>query len=299
MLLREVLNDEYGPLRSLKPTALKQYHLTLTRWGEVLGYDPLTDDLQPLKVQAFLTARRTKVSAATIRKDRTHICCLWSYCAKRRMCRSDGQMLEFPTVAPIRAPSRIPRAYKAADVSALIRTALDHPGAVCGLPGGLYYGAMLRLAWETAERIGAIRQIRWRDVDLEDRALVFTAETRKGATRDIRRVISPDLAGWLKKLERGQNELVFPWDREPTSLWYELKKIAKVAGVTPRGFHGLRKSAASYVTLAGGDATRLLDHSNPSITRDHYVDESIAKPKHTALDFLPPLDLGDHDKPAA
>ena len=290
MLLRDLLTNEYGPLRALKPTAVYQFNHTLNRWTEHLGREPELTDLNPLVVQAFLAKRRTEVSTSTAKKDRTHVVALWGYAAKRRLVE------EFPTLPPLRAPSRIPRAYKVAEVSAMVRTALDYPTPVCGLPGGYYYAAMIRLCWESAERIGAIRQLRWRDVDLEERAVVFLAETRKGATRDIRRAISPELVEWLGHLRRKENDLVFPWDREPTSLWYELRKICAIAGVTNRGFHGLRKSAASYVTAAGGDATRLLDHSNPGITRDHYVDESIAKPKNTALDFLPPLDLTPPDE---
>lgn len=294
MTLLELLEKEYSPLRSLNATALYQYRLTLTRFGEHLGHPAALEDLTPLPVQAFLASRRTKVSTATAKKDRTHIVALWGYAAKRRLVE------EFPTLPPLRAPARIPRAYKVAEVSALLRMALCRPGDVCGLPAGYYFASMIRLAWESAERIGAIRQLRWREVDLDERAVVFVAESRKGATRDIRRQISPELADWLARLQAGRKDtdLVFPWDRNPVSIWYELKKLAAVAGVTNRGFHGLRKSAASYVTAAGGDATRLLDHSNPNITRDHYVDESIARPSKTALDFLPPLNLED-DPPSA
>lgn len=291
MTLVELLDKEYSPLRSLNPTAVYQYKLTLTRFGEHLGHEPTLEDFAPLPVQAFLSHRRGQVSAGTARKDRTHLVALWGYAAKRRLVE------EFPTLPPLKAPGRLPRAYKVAEVSKLLRTALCHPGAVCGLPASFYYAAMLRLAWESAERIGAIRQLRWREVDLEDRAVVFLAESRKGATRDIRRQISPELSSWLARLQPGRRDqdLVFPWDRNALSLWYELRKLTAVAGITNRGFHGLRKSAASYVTAAGGDATRLLDHSNPSITRDHYVDESIARPSKTALDYLPPLDLEDKD----
>lgn len=295
MLLRDVLENEYGPLRSLKPQARRQYQLTLTRWSETLGREPTMDDLQPLVVQAFLSARRTKVSAASVRKDRTHVCCLWSYCAKVRRTRSDGQLLEFPTVAPVRAPTRLPRAYRVAGVSALVRTALGYPSPVCGIPGRLYYASMIRMCWETASRIGAVRQLRWGEVDLEGRAVIFLAETTKTGDRDLRRAISPELAGWLKQIERKPNDLVFPWDRDPTSLWYEFKKICRVAGVQPRGFHALRKSNASYVTAAAGvgEAASVCGHKDSKVTIDHYIDETIAKPKHTALDFLPPLDLSE------
>lgn len=287
MTLRHLLATEYAVIRALKPTARYQFDLSLTRYGEHLGHEPTLDDLDPIRVQAWLGHRKTQVSAATARKDRTHLVALWTHAAKRRLVE------QFPTLPPLRAPQRIPRAYRVQDVSAILRMARCLPGRESGLPAEWYWPALVRLCWETAERIGAVRQLRWDDVDLDQRWVIFLGETRKAGTRDIRRDISAELAEWMRHLQRRPADLVFPWHREPTSLWYEFRKICGMAGVTNRGFHGLRKSSASYVAAAGGDATQLLDHSNPKLAKDHYLDESIVRPRQSAVDLLPPLELDD------
>jgi len=46
------------------------------------------------------------------------------------------------------------------------------------------------------------------------------------------------------------------------------------------------------VQLGGGDATAHLGHSDPAMTRGHYLDPSITQTR-SALDFLPALDLGE------
>lgn len=286
MTLRDLLDREYAPLRGLAPKALLQYRMTIERYGEHLMREPTLADLDPIAVQQFLAARRRIVSIATVVKDRTHLVALWTYAARRR------HVSEFPTLPPLKAPGRIPRAYTIAQVSALVRTARGWPGEVAGLPAGVWWSTILRCGYETAERVGAMLQLRWRDVDLEARHVVYVAETRKGATRDIQRPISAGLADWLAMIRRGPNDRVWPWARHHESIWYDLRKITKAAGVPHRGFHALRKTAASYVAAAGGDATRLLDHSDPRITRDSYVDPSIAPPR-SSLDDLPPLDLGE------
>ena len=73
---------------------------------------------------------------------------------------------------------------------------------------------------------------------------------------------------------------------------YQSDGYPQSTAVVPRGFHGLRKAGASYVNAAGGDATKFLDHSNPKITAQHYIDETIGGAGVDALGFLPPLDLG-------
>lgn len=291
MILRQHLESDYARLRALKPKALFQYHMTLDRWREFLGRESEPGDLDGLAIQAFLTHRRQKVSTATVVKDRTHICALWGHLARRRVVE------QFPILPPMRAPKRIPRAYRIEEVSKIIRTCLDHPGSVCGLPGGYYFASLARSCFETAERIGAHLQARWRDVDLQNHTITFLAEGRKGAIRDIQRTFSAEQGSWLQRLQRRPGDLVWPWQeqRHLGSLWYEFRKICRVADITCRGFHGFRKSNASYLTLNAGlsEASKQLDHYSAQITMENYVDPTIAKPNKTALDYLPPLQLDD------
>ena len=305
-ILRDVYENEYAILRAHNESCRRQYRLTFTRWADTLGTEPTLDHLDPLVVQTYIATRRAEWSAATAKKDRNQISALWSYCAKRRY------VDQFPTLAQIRAPGRIPRGYTVEEVSALLRQALQARPRIkpTPVPPQQFFPALIRSCWETAERIGSHLALRWRDVDTAGRFVVFPAEGRKGATRDILRSISQDQCTWLEKFRREPGDLVWPWTADKTTLWHHYGILCKRAGVQNRGFHGLRKSAASYMALAGGDAaaTQLLDHSNPAITKNCYIDVTIAKPKYTAIDLLPPLDLTDRtgkdeqkppEKPAA
>jgi integrase len=291
--LIDILNDDYGPLRGLKPKAHLQFRLSIEKFRDHLGRDPVIADLTGVTVQRFLSARKAKVSVATVVKDRTHLCALWNHLFRLR--RVD--VAPSAVLPPMRAPKRIPKAYKADEVSAIIRAALAYPGGVAGKPANLWHASLIRAAFETAERIGALLAVEWRDVDLDERVILLRAENRKGGYRDLLRPISSETAAWLKKLRRGSADkaLVWEWDRDPNHIWYHLKAICKRAGVQARGYHGFRKSAASYLAAAGGlgEAATALGHHSPTTTATHYVDPTIAKPSRSYVDMLPRIELSD------
>jgi integrase len=143
--------------------------------------------------------------------------------------------------------------------------------------------------------------LRWEQIDLEGGEITFLGATRKGKTRDIVRGINRQAADMLAAGRRRPEDLVWPWDRKPTSIWGSLKVLCNRAGVTYRGFHGFRKASLSYFHAAGGDATRLADHDRPSTTRKSYFDPNIVRDGPSAPDLLPPLDLGEEppERPAA
>lgn len=289
MLLSEFLEGTYAPLRQLAPKAIYQYRLTLKRFNEFLGRPAEVADLTDLQVQRFAAARKVSTSASTAKKDRTHLTALANLAAKKRM------LAEFLALPPMRAPGRAPRAYTAVEVAKLIRAARALPGLVGTVRRGIWWASLLRSLWETGERIGAHRELRWGDVDLDGLWITFTAEGRKGHTRDLRRRISPELADWLRTFAGSERSPVWLWPGYETSLWTSFSRLCKRQGITARGFHGFRKASATYVAAAGGDASAHLDHSDPRLAKRHYLDESIL-PGQSALDYLPKLDL---DEPAA
>jgi integrase len=289
MLLSAFLEDTYAPLRQLAPKAIYQYRLTLKRFEEFLARPPVVADLTDIQVQRFAQARKLSTSASTGKKDRTHLQALANLAARKRL------LPEFLALPPMRAPGRAPRAYTAMEVAKLIREAKALPGLVGSVRRGIWWATLLRTMWETGERIGAHRGLRWGDVDLDACWITFPAEARKGHVRDIRRRISPELAVWLRTFAGSERALVWAWPGSETAIWNTFNRLCKRLGITARGFHGFRKASATYVAMAGGDPTAHLDHSDPRLAKRHYLDESIM-PGQSALDFLPPLDL---DEPAA
>lgn len=293
--LRDVLDHDYAVLRGLNERAVHQFRLTLTRWSEHLGRQPEVSDLTGITVQKFLQARRDQVSIATVVKDRTHIVALWNHLFRlRRVDAAPAAVLP-----PLRAPKRVPRAYRAEEVSALIRAALTMPGGIDGRPASIWHASLIRAALETAERIGALMAVEWRDVDFRDQTILLRAENRKGCRQDLLRPISQETCRWIAtlRLDGGERRKVWGWPASRATLWNHLRRICQQAGVQNRGYHGLRRTAASYIAAAGGlgEAAAALGHSSPDITRSHYVDVTIAKPTRTHLSMLPELDLSPRD----
>lgn len=288
--LREFVDEEYAIVRGLRPKATYQVRLTLARWAEFLGREPTTADLTNLSVQKFLAHRKTKVAMGTVLKDRNGIVGCWNYLAKQ------DRSLSFPTLPPMSPVRRVPRAYTVEDVSRLLRVSLALPGTVAGLPRGMWWASLQRVCWESAERISAVMAATWDDVDLPGRTITFRAENRKGGRADLQRDFSAGTARWLESLRQGRSvgDLVWPWDRNHSTLWLEHHRISALAQVTSRGFHGFRRSCASYLTVAAGlaAASEQLGHASTEMTRTRYCDPSIARPAVSPVDMLPPLDLG-------
>lgn len=293
MDLETLFLTEYSPLRRLGQKSINCYNVTLRHFARHLAKlpnrepgPPKTSDLTDLTVARFLAIRERETCRATAARDRVQLLALWRYASRKRYVE------QWPEVPIIRAPSRTPTGYTAAEVSMLIREARRIPGAVSGVPAGLWWSSLLLVLWESGERITATLATRWREVDLQAQRITFRAETRKNQTRDLTRQISPQTADLLNSRTRMANELVWPWDRSPGLLWRRMQGIAKRAGVQYRGFHGIRRAAISYVEAAcPGAGQRLADHSSPQITIKSYLDPRIVPQGPAATDLLPPLDL--------
>ncbi len=295
MTVREVF-ERYALLRGLKPRSVILYDMLLTRFDSFLGHPATVADLDDLVVSRYLKwraetpgGRGKPLSPASVRKDRVMIAAVWNYAARKRWAA------EFPELPKIKVPRRLPtgRAYTADDVSRLVRQARHRIGRTGGLPSAWWWSTLLYTIYCTGERFEAATSLRWAQVDLDRCRVVFLGATRKGSTRDIERAITPDLAAMLRMHQRRPDDLVWPWDRKSRSQWASLKVLCRTAGVTYRGFHGLRRTAASYAALAGGAAaaTQLLDHSDPNLQRV-YVDPLICPQEGNSTAALPPLDLG-------
>lgn len=305
MTLREVL-ERYAVLQNLSDRTVVLYGHTLDRFRDCIGHEPTIDDLDDMVVAGFLRWRavtphkRGVVSAASVAKDKCQLVAMANFAAKKRMRKSDGELVEFLALPRGRTIRHAPQAYTAEEVTRLILEARRRQGEVDGHSAGWWWSTLIYTAWQTAERIGALLAVRWADVDLDGRTMLFRAETRKGRSSDLLRAITPDLADLLRPEQREPQRPVWHWDRKAyTSLWISLRLLARRAGIRGTGFHKLRKASASYVQAAGGDATDHLGHSKPEVTRAHYIDSRITQTR-PAVEFLPTLDLTEPpEKPAA
>lgn len=300
MTLYELL-ERYALMRSLKGKSVKLYEMLIARFERFLGRPATVADLEDLVVGRYLRWRAETPgwfnripSAASVQKDRVMLAAIWTYAAKKKLAA------EFPELPRIKVPKRIPtgRAYTADDVAALIRAAQRRKGKTGGVPSAWWWSTLIYSIYCTGERYEAATSLRWGDVDLAACRLVYRGETRKGSTRDIERQITPDLAAMLAEHQGPPNALVWPWDRKSHSQWRSLQILCESAKVKYRGFHGLRRTAASYAALAGGRAaaTQLLDHSDPNLQRV-YVDPLICPNESNSTAALPLLNLSTGAQP--
>jgi integrase len=316
MQLKDLLIDRFAPHKDLCDRTVAMYVATLARLRDFLGREPTVDDLDDLTIAKFLRWRRVTqhsrwklISPASLAKDSAHIRTLWNWLAKKRWKRSDGQMIEFPDYARPKVPRPVPKAYKAEELVRLVEVGRQRKGLVSGVPAAWYWPTKIMAMFQTGERIGAVLQIRWSEVDLERHTLTFLAQHRKGHRETITRPITPDLAKMLA-IQKGPPEArVWPWldDREPLSAYNSLRVLCRVAGVDYKPFHAIRKSTASYLKRAGISARKQLGHSSEEMAEQHYYDEEITG-RESNLDYLPDLDRpkqppeGDEskgDRPAA
>jgi len=298
MNLRELLSV-YSARHGLKARTVTLFSATIDRFESHLQRPATIDDFDDLTLARFAKWRaedrhwrgRTP-RPATVKKDLAHLSALWTHAAKKRMTRSDGVLIEHPDLPRglVKVSLRPPKGYRLEEIDALVKAAKGRRGDIGPVPAWWFWTTILQAAWQTAERIGGLLALRWRDVDLDERRLTFDGATRKGGVKTIVRSITPELARLLEKHRRGDGDLVWPWTEHRVlgSLWISLRVLGQRAGVNVHGFHAIRKAAGSYVAAAGGDATEYLSHSDPSTTRQHYLDAGIVGGADP-LDLLPKL----------
>ena len=255
------------------------YESTLDRFRDFLGHEPTLDDLDDLTAAKFLRwrgstvhdQRRGLISPASLAKDSAHLRTVWTWCAKKRMKRSDGELLEFPDYARPRVPRPRPVAYTAEELSRLVEAARHRKGHVGDVTAPWYWVTKLQAMFQTGERIGAILAIRWREVDLERCTLTFLAATRKGHRETITRAITPELAEIMAMEKRPADRLVWPWleSRRMLSAYGSLRVLCRLAGVEYHPFHSIRKATASYLKRAGVSARKQLGHSSEELSLIH------------------------------
>jgi len=310
MTLAELF-ERYGDLRNLDAKTMRLYAMLLERLRAFLGHEPTVADLDDLVISRYLRQRATHVHKgkqlrpASVQKDKAMIQAVWNLAARKRWAK------EFPELPRIKVAKSIPtgRAYTAEDVAKLVRRAKRRQGMTGGKHSAWWWSTLIYMAYCTGERASALLSLRWGELDLERRRVRFLGATRKGSTHDIERDFTVDLAAMLAAKKGKPDELVWPWDRQKGSLWTSLKLLCRLADVKYRGFHGLRRTRASYAALAGGTAaaTQVLDHSDPKL-QERYVDPTICPSEQSSVDVMPPLNLNDPppdsigqepDKPAA
>lgn len=293
MDLRHYFDQTYRPLRLRGRSAntTRLYHCTIRSLARFLERTPTLDDLaDELTLARFLEHRQQTRSPYTAERERSALMAMARLAADRRL------IPVMPLCEPCVLPDRIPAAWSEDELRRLYAAAGAVHGHVGVVPAGEWWTALIDVAFQSGERIGAIMATPargWRRPHLE-----FDAVTRKGGRRGRVAQVSPDVADRLDAMialrDAGPDDPLFAWDRSRTYLWDRLRAILLRAGLTGRrlGFQQVRRSAVSHVARAGGDPVAMAGHAQAATTRRWYLDPRYAQRGARPCDLLPRLGSG-------
>lgn len=287
-LLLDFFEKLYAPLklRGRSENTYRLYHYSIRAYGSYLRHNPLLSDLTDEKVSAYLAdLMNCGRSVFTVEKERCQLLAVWRFAAQRQLLRN------YPNVPRQPLPRLLHFAWMQEELRKLYASASRTHGNYCGVHAGDWWPALISLLWDTGERIGAIVQLRWKDIDLNGGWVLIEAALRKGKTADKSHKLSNETLEHLRKIRQPDRELILPWPYSRNYLYHPFGQILRRAGLPTDAkskFHRIRRSVASHFEAAGGDATELLDHSSRSITKKHYIDPRIVKSQQ-ASELLFPL----------
>ena len=287
--LAEWFEGVYYPNRLLggAQTTRRRYHVVLRQFSRFLGHPATLADLTEDEIHAFLCAyAETGVTAVTVNTSRQHLVSLARYAWQR------GQLERVPEIRRLKEYRRVPEAWTIEQLRSLLATCRGCSGVVADTPARLWWETLFRLLFDSGMRIGAMLQVRRSDLDLERAAILVRPETQKQRAGQwipfcVRGTLPMVRAIWLP-----DRELLFPWPYHVSTFYNHLARLQTAAHLPidrRSKCHRIRRTHASYLVAAGGDATQSLGHSSPAVTQG-YLDPRICGTQR-AVDLLPKLDI--------
>lgn len=273
MLLREFFDSIYTPLklRGRSQETVRLYRLSLSSFERTLGRPATLVDLTDLNMARHLgRVSAAGRAAATVNKDRAQLLAIWRFACQR------GYLTIWPNVPAEIEPKRTPQAWLPEELESIERAIRTEEGLIGQIPAKIFWSALFLTILDTAERIGAVMQIEWSQIQLN--WLTIPAEHRKGKRRDRQYKLSPETIEAINKLPR-INKKVFPWPLNKFFLWSKWGSILKRAGLDAdrkSKFHRLRRTVASACDAVDMDPQAVLDHKDRSVT-EMYLDPRITK----------------------
>lgn len=289
MLLQELCDDYLSTNPAIRSPHTERLILTSAKhFARHLGRTPLVADLTDRELVAYVKHRRSLGRAeATIEREAAKLMSVWRYAAHR-------QLVAPPLIHLRKAKVDTPVAFLRWEVRKLFRAAARYPSPIAGVPGHLVLVALLAVIWDTAERIGALCEVTRADIDCDGRWI--TIRSRKNGGRTLIRPLRRTTARALREL-LAANPAKKPFGFvHRGSLYHHLDKVLALAGLPQtrrHKFHCLRRSHASYLHAAGGDARESLDHADEQTTRTRYYDPRVAGPANVLRFLFDPLSWYD------
>lgn len=277
--LVDLLDAEYIPRRlNLKPSSADQIRYSVRSFGRFLGHEACVHDLAEMTVLRWLAARKLQTAAATVKRERGDILCLWSFAHKRGLCSPPAE------IERIVVPPKIPRAMSIEDVGGILKVAGRLRGTMRGekIARCDWYSSLVLFLYDTGARITASLSVPPADIDLNAHHALMTAQHSKTGIEQLVNLSEQTVAA-ITRIYDASREYVWPYPWHRRRLWLDLHEICDAAGVRllkGEGFHVLRKTHATMAVKVHGWARAQADlgHTNEQMTR-RYVDPRLLGPR--------------------
>jgi integrase len=267
------------------PATIARIRAAIRALRLTLGREPELSDLNAEQLARFHRDRIRRGRAVnTVRGECFKLLALANWGVSHGHC----QPVEFAPPAPV---IESPIAFTESELRRMMIAATLYRGTINGTPGSVFLLGLIGVIWDTGERIGAVRALLWPSVNVTDRWVTFPARTRKGGCAGRTRRISVSTAKQLAILQAELQPGPFTGAHKQT-VYNHFRRLLIGAGLPhdrQHMTHALRRSHASYLALAGGDAAASLGHSTEAMTRKHYFDPRITEAV-AACDLLPRID---------
>lgn len=277
MTLEDFFRNWYRPRRLLgcSESTVRQYGILFGHLERHLGRSPLLDDLTEDTIATFLGwlaqehlyFLRPRRKPRTVNKARDQLLALARYASLK------GLLHEVPDVRPLPEYYDSPTAYTIKQLEVLLAACRGFPGTYVRIPAGRYWVAVVLVLYDTGLRIGPVWKLRCEQVDRDQGVVHVLPENQKHRVGQ-RLKLHVDTVKAINRIWLPDRELLFPWEAHWTTRYNHYRAILRQAGL-PLGrmnmFHRLRRTTATLMSAAGGDATMQLGHSSDAVTRRHYL----------------------------
>lgn len=246
----------------------KAYRIALRQFAQAIGHTPTIEDLSDqnlISLERWLEGR----SAFTINDRTSRLKALWRWCAQQ------GLTATWPSLDRLETDDPVRDAWSVDEVRRLLTACTRFPGAYSGVPASRWWYVWHLVQWETGERTGAMRALRW-DM-LSDRGLSIPGNCRKGRKAAFYRLSAATMQH-LGTIRNPCRDLIFPFEYHPASFYNHYRRLLQSAEL-PTGRKSkpqrMRRTHLTYWAVGGGDPTARAQHTSRAVTDRFYLDQRL------------------------
>lgn len=245
-------NSEYQLLRSCRD---------LSEW---YGRDPLLSEATDDMLSKWVKERSLKIAAFTMHRRRGAVITVKKHAAEAGMC-------DFPRrVRKVPLPQLDPEAWTRNEFQLLLGGAAALPGRLKNyVPRSVYFTALLWADYNTGLRKEDALNFDMRNV--RDGSY-FCQITKTSVWHSVQ--LYPET---IAALEAIGGRYPLQWPQSPKMLYYWIKVACVTSNVPYAALQQMRRTGATHVHVAGGDAEKFLGHLTPGLARKHYICKRIAQ----------------------